>query len=85
MGLLSNIGIAYIIRSTPRLRAKVRKRGLGGLTGRSNTAGAEVALDFMFWPKKKWGWFLEPAYGVDFASGHAKSISLSFGMLFGVD
>ena len=53
--------------------------------GQSNSAGAEFALDFMFWPRKKWGWFLEPAYGVDFASGHAKSVSLSFGILLGVD
>jgi len=53
--------------------------------GHANTAGAEFALDFMFWPKAKWGWFMEPAYGVDFASGHARSLSLSFGVLFGVD
>jgi hypothetical protein len=53
-------------------------------TKSTSTMGAEFALDFMFWPRQKWGWFLEPAYGVDFAHGHGQSVSLSFGILFGI-
>ena len=53
--------------------------------GTTGTAGAEFALDFMFWPTRKWGWFVEPSYGVEFAHGHEKSIGLSFGVLRGID
>jgi hypothetical protein len=53
--------------------------------GPTSTVGAEFALDVMFWPTKKWGWFLEPDYGVDFARGHPKSVGLSFGILLGID
>ena len=37
-----------------------------------NSFGAEVALDFMFWPWKgrKVGWYIEPSYGRGFSSGH---------------
>ena len=50
----------------------------------TNTVGAEFALDFMFWPRQKWGWFLEPAYGVAFAHGHSRSVGLTFGILLGI-
>jgi hypothetical protein len=53
-------------------------------TGPTSTMGAEFALDFMFWPQQKWGWFLEPAYGVAFARGHSQSVGLTFGVLFGI-
>ncbi len=41
-------------------------------------------VEFMFWPRQKWGWFLEPAYGVAFAHGHSQSVGLTFGILFGI-
>jgi hypothetical protein len=53
-------------------------------SGPTSTTGAEFALDFMFWPRQKWGWFLEPAYGVAFAHGHSQSVGLTFGVLFGI-
>ena len=53
-------------------------------TAPTNTIGAEFALDFMFWPRQKWGWFLEPAYGVAFAHGHSQSVGLTLGILFGI-
>ena len=53
-------------------------------TGVTSTAGAELALDFMFWRTQRWGWYLEPSYGVDFARGHGQSVGISFGILFGV-
>ena len=52
--------------------------------GPTSTMGAEFALDFMFWPRQKWGWFFEPAYGVAFSHEHSQSVSLTFGILFGI-
>jgi len=55
--------------------------------GRStNALAGEIAGDFMFWPtgKHHFGWFLEPAYDYSFASGHQKSLGISFGLLIGL-
>ncbi len=45
--------------------------------------GAEVGLDFMYWPTadRTYGWFLEPAYSYSFASGHERSLSTTVGLL----
>lgn len=52
----------------------------------TNSAGAEVALDFMFWPKPKhkFGWYLEPAYDYDFGHGHDQSVGIAGGLLIAV-
>jgi hypothetical protein len=52
----------------------------------ANSAGGEVALDFMFWPKPKhkFGWYLEPAYDYDFGRGHDQSIGVAGGLLIGI-
>jgi hypothetical protein len=52
----------------------------------SNTVSGEVAGDFMFWPasKRRFGWFLEPAYDYSFAGGHQQSIGLSAGLLIAI-
>ncbi len=52
----------------------------------TNSAGGEVALDFMFWPKgkHKFGWYLEPAYDYDFGRGHDQSVSVSAGLLIAI-
>ena len=52
----------------------------------TNSAGGEVALDFMFWPKPKhkFGWYLEPAYDYDFGHGHDQSIGIAGGLLIGI-
>lgn len=49
----------------------------------SNSLGAEVALDFMFWPapERRFGWYLEPAYEYSFGREHDQSISISGGLL----
>jgi hypothetical protein len=46
-------------------------------------AGAEFALDFMFWPTadRKFGWFLEPAYSYSFSRGHEQSLGATVGLL----
>jgi hypothetical protein len=51
-----------------------------------NTVAAEIAGDFMFWPRAShgFGWYLEPAYDYSFAKGHEKSLGISFGLLIGI-
>ncbi len=52
----------------------------------SNSLAGEAALDFMFWPwpKRKFGWYLEPNYAYSFASGHEQSVSLTVGLLIAI-
>jgi hypothetical protein len=49
----------------------------------TNSIGVEIALDFMFWPnpKRRLGWYLEPAYEYDFGSGHQQAVGISGGIL----
>jgi hypothetical protein len=49
----------------------------------ANSIAAEAGLDFMFWPwpKRKFGWYLEPSYGYNFGSGHEQSASVTVGLL----
>ncbi len=57
----------------------------GGVT--TNSAGVEVALDFMFWPggaKRRFGWYLEPAFDHDFGRGHENSVGISGGLLISI-
>lgn len=52
----------------------------------ANAAGAEGALDFMFWPSanRKFGWYLEPAYDYSFGRGREQSIGISGGLLIAI-
>ena len=52
-------------------------------TTKATYGGAQLALDFMFWPtaERKLGWFLEPSYSYDLGSSHEKSLGLSAGIL----
>ena len=52
----------------------------------TNAVGAEVALDFMFWPnvKHRFGWYLEPGYDYSFGRGHEKSLGMSGGLLIAI-
>jgi len=51
-----------------------------------NSAGAEVAPDFMFWSSKKhrFGWYLEPSYEYKFGPGHEHSLGVSGGLLISI-
>ena len=57
-----------------------------GYGTRTNSLGAEAALDFMFWPsaKHKFGWYLEPAYDYSFGRGHEQSVGISAGLLIAI-
>lgn len=52
----------------------------------ANAVGAEAIGDFMFWPsaKRKFGWYLEPAYDYSFGRGHDQSIGISGGLLIAI-
>jgi hypothetical protein len=51
---------------------------------RTNSIGAELVLDFMYWPKDSWGWYLEPSYGYGFDREHSRSLGFSAGLLIGL-
>jgi hypothetical protein len=59
----------------------VRKNGIT-----TNSVAGEIALDFMFWPsrKRRFGWYIEPAYDYTFARGHEQSAGISFGLLISI-
>jgi hypothetical protein len=52
-------------------------------SGGMGKIGAEVALDFMFWPwpDRKFGWFVEPSYSYSLSGGHEQSLGVSVGLL----
>ena len=65
--------------------------GLGPQAGRrfsngvtTRTRSIEYVLDFMFWPTKKYGWFVEPSYerGVGPSRGE-HSFGVSAGLIIG--
>jgi len=49
---------------------------------RGTSISAEFALDFMFWPTKNLGWFIEPTWSVNPRNGQ-QSAAVSIGILIG--
>jgi hypothetical protein len=49
---------------------------------RGSSHGIEVVFDFMFWPHKDTGWYLEPSWSRTAGSGE-QTIGLTGGFLFG--
>jgi hypothetical protein len=45
--------------------------------------GGQVAVDFMFWPSKRFGLWLEPAYDFVFRDGVSQGIGSTGGLLVG--
>jgi len=52
----------------------------------TDSVAGEIALDFMFWPspKRRFGWYLEPAYDYTFGCSHDQAIGVSIGLLISV-
>lgn len=52
----------------------------------ANSVAGEAALDFMFWPsaKRRFGWYLEPAYDYGLGRGHEQSIGITAGLLIAI-
>jgi len=48
---------------------------------RGTSYGLEFALDFMFWPTKKIGWFVEPSYAIEFGGDKERSFGVTAGLL----
>lgn len=51
-----------------------------------NVLAAEGVLDFMFWPsrKRRFGWYVEPAYDYAFGHGHERSVGVTAGLLIAI-
>jgi hypothetical protein len=55
-----------------------------------NSLSGEAAFDFMYWPskwsgkKRRFGWFVEPAYEYNFGRGHEQSVGISGGLLIAI-
>jgi hypothetical protein len=51
-----------------------------------NALAGEAALDFMFWPtrRRKFGWYLEPAYDHSFVYAHDQSLGVTGGLLIAI-
>jgi hypothetical protein len=50
---------------------------------RGTSFGLEIVIDFMFWPAKNVGWYVEPSYGVTFGRGGERSLGATAGLLIG--
>jgi len=51
---------------------------------RAGSWGAEAVIDLFVWRSKRFGWFLEPSYGVAPGNGSKKSVALTAGLFFAV-
>lgn len=51
-----------------------------------NSIVGEAALDLMLWPwpKRRFGWYMEPSYGYSFSGGHQQSMSVTVGVLIAI-
>jgi hypothetical protein len=49
-----------------------------------STWGAEAVLDLFFWRSKRFGWYLEPSYGVNLGNGNKQSAALTGGIFFAI-
>jgi hypothetical protein len=52
-------------------------------TSPATSLSTEFVGDFMFWPTKSVGWYLEPSYGLTAWKGGERSVSLTAGLLIG--
>jgi hypothetical protein len=50
---------------------------------RDTDVSAAFALDFMFWPTKDLGWFVEPTWSIN-PRTHQQTIGLTAGILLGI-
>jgi hypothetical protein len=53
--------------------------------GHARSLAAELALDFMFWPRKNIGWYVEPSYSFSgFGARSDRSLGVTAGLLIGL-
>jgi hypothetical protein len=58
------------------------RHGTDEVTRCGSSHGVEIVFDFMFWPHKTRGWYLEPSLSRTAGTGE-KAIGLTAGYLFG--
>ena len=46
--------------------------------------GVEAVVDFFFWRTRRFGWYVEPSYGIALGDGNKKSAGLTAGVFFGL-
>lgn len=52
--------------------------------GGGTSLATEVIADWMFWPTKNVGWYLEPSYSFTALSGGEKNLGIAAGLIIGV-
>ena len=50
----------------------------------SSSWGIEGVIDLFFWHRKRFGWFLEPSYGIALGNGNKKSVGVTGGLFLAV-
>jgi hypothetical protein len=60
-------------------------RHTGAPLEQSDSFGAEFVLDVQFWRTRRWGWFIEPSYGVGFSRGSDRAVAITAGVLVSLD
>ncbi len=62
------------------LGPEISHAGAGGGT----SLATEVIADWMFWPTKNVGWYLEPSYSFTSLSGGERNVGIAAGLIIGV-
>jgi hypothetical protein len=72
-------GVELMAGAGPELSWKLRG------AGPARSLAAELALDFMFWPRKNIGWYVEPSYSfTGFGARSDRSLGVTAGLLIGL-
>jgi hypothetical protein len=53
-------------------------------TGAGTSVATEVVADWMFWPTKNVGWYLEPSYSFTAVSRGERNVGIAAGLILGV-
>ena len=52
--------------------------------GKTASLATEIVADWMFWPAKNVGWYLEPSYSFTAVSGGERNVGIAAGLLIGL-
>jgi hypothetical protein len=52
--------------------------------GAGTSVATEVVADWMFWPKKNVGWYLEPGYSFTAVSRGERNVAIAAGLIIGL-
>jgi hypothetical protein len=84
----NEVSMDFLLKKPWRLSAKSEfMAGIGPELSRPWSGGTslatEIVADWMFWPKKNVGWYLEPSYSVTAWSGGERNLGVAVGLLVG--